>query len=924
MPPATVLLGWSRPPLDSAVDWLASEHGRDLSHLHVALPGARAGRRLTELLAQRLGPTWRPPRITTAGVLTDALLRFPLRPAGRLARTLAWERALAGLERRQLTRIVADPPARDDLAAWTRLAGEVRALFGEIAAEGLDFRSVAEGPARAAAVGERARWEALAVAQERTRRILAEQDLLDPHLGRLQAIEAGRIDPPDARVVLIGVVEIHGLLRELLERLEHVTALVFAPQELAAGFDPYGVLVPGFWRDRDVSLHTDQWHVADQPADQAACVERAIAGWEGRYSAEEITIGVADSEVVPYLQRRFAAHGVLARDAEGIAIERTRPARLLAALVPFLRRRTYRELAALVRHPDLESRLRRKEPLRSRSPAEILDRYHNRHLPGAITGAWLGDPEDEHEAPRLERLQALSEGLAEVLGELETAERRPVARWAGAIRAALGRVYGGWELDREQSEEQRVLAGALAAIGEGLATLEQTPAALGAQAVAADALELLLGELRGRGIAPRPARSAEPAVELLGWLELALDDAPALAVTGFNEGRVPKSVHGDAWLPDHVRTTLGLPDNERRLARDAYLLEVLAHAREELVVVSGRRTVDGDPILPSRLVFHRPRGEIVERVRHAVPEAGGRRTAERVAEGATWTPPRREGAPGLPERWRVTSFKDYLTSPYLFYLRHVLRAESRDDRAREIQPREFGTLAHRVLEDFGRSELRDSTDVDAIAEHLRDRLAARVAALFGEDTLPAVRLQVAQLSWRLGHFARVQAERARAGWRIQEVEWPPRTETFPFPVDGEEIALSGSMDRIDHHPEHGFAILDYKTGEKQEGPRKTHLRRGEWIDLQLPLYALIAGDKVGEALPTLGYVTLGRKPEEIAFRPTEPPWTRADLEDAWERARQVVRAVRRGELFEVGDHRPWDPIERAVCGVGLVGGEGEA
>ena len=60
------------------------------------------------------------------------------------------------------------------------------------------------------------------------------------------------------------------------------------------------------------------------------------------------------------------------------------------------------------------------------------------------------------------------------------------------------------------------------------------------------------------------------------------DDAPVLVVTGFNEGRVPAGVRGHPFLPDGLRTALGLPDDAARVARDLHALCAILH--------SGRRS----------------------------------------------------------------------------------------------------------------------------------------------------------------------------------------------------------------------------------------------------------------------------------------------------------------------------------------------
>src|SRR5206468_9140797 len=93
----------------------------------------------------------------------------------------------------------------------------------------------------------------------------------------------------------------------------------------------------------------------------------------------------------------------------------------------------------------------------------------------------------------------------------------------------------------ETIEPERQLAAALRSVGAALGELEDVPAGLElAPLGAADALELVLRALRGQRVPPPPV--GNNTVELLGWLDLPLDDAPALVLTGFNEGRIPEHV----------------------------------------------------------------------------------------------------------------------------------------------------------------------------------------------------------------------------------------------------------------------------------------------------------------------------------------------------------------------------------------------
>jgi RecB family exonuclease len=928
-PPERVFLGWDAPALPAAAEWIFAHRGDALDGLLIALPGGRAVRRLTEWMARRAQPGWTPPRLITVGRLVDELLSLERPKASRLARTLAWRRALESLGAPELERLARGATQRRDPESRLRLAETIRTLHGELAPDGLDFEHLERETKGFDHQAERERWRVLARVQAAYRAELVACDLADPHEGRRDALEAGRIDA-EARVVLVGVADMNELLAGAIARLgARATALIVAPEVHAPGFDALGRLVPAYWNAIDVPFDDARWHVEEKPADQADRAVDLIAGWAERHAAEAITLGIADDEVVPYLERRLraaavagpdrtassAANGARLRIAAGIPLARTRPYRLLTAVCDLVERRGWADLAVLARHPDAAPLL--SDPTGERDPALVLDTYYADHLPHAVLTRWHGKPGDSR------AIGALTGRLGDLLGDLGRRHAAPLASWCAPVRALLARVYGR-ALDPEV-EAERVLAGALRAIGATLEELETVPPALaGDAALPHDALRLVLRALRSSSVPPAPARPGEPTLEALGWLELPLDDAPALVVTGFNEGRVPRSLSGDAFLPDSMRAKLGLPDDAARLARDVYATRALLAQRADCAFITGRRAKSGDPLVPSRIAFQVPRGrpdEILARVRRflppdVAPEPAPRDAAEPAAELA------RVAEPPPVLRMRVTSFRTFLESPYLFYLKHVLELSSCDDRARELDPMRFGSFAHDVLQAFGESEVRESLSADAIEECLvgaADRLAHE---RFGADLLPAVELQLEQLKYRFRRVAERQAWRRAQGWRILASEWQPEA-GVPFVVDGEPMKLTGRIDRIDAHDDGRWAILDYKTGDAGAHPDAAARTKSGWKDLQLPLYRVLAAPFAAEhglaGMPEVGYFHVGKDDEHIGVALADG-WDEAVYADALETARAIVRRVRAGEFFELKDARAWDDdhIFRALIGADLL------
>ncbi|MGK0480086.1 MAG: ATP-dependent helicase/nuclease subunit B [Planctomycetota bacterium] len=916
-----------------------------LAHVLVAVPGARAGRTLLGFLAaasrERGWKGFFPPRVLTQGRLVDELLRTTSPSADRTTRTLAWERALQKAEVETLARLVAQVPPRADRSSWWRIAEDLRTVHAELAVEGYDFQRVREMMGSDLAGGsvpasELKRWESLALVQATWRAELEALGQIDPHEGRFAALTGGNIER-DAEVMLVGIVEVSGLLRRALQELETTTeVLIFAPESEAGGFDEFGALRPEAWTGRSVPLPLDRWRVVRTPEDQARLTVAIAASSESLEHAGDLSIGVADDEVVPYLVRRLEAAGVRARDASGTAFSQTAPARLLAELRTFLETRSSASLAALVRHPDLERALADRVDF---DPVLRLDDYRPEHLPRRFD---LLEPDVADASRRRRDVEPLLEALHGILGPLASNAPRSLARAAEDLREALRAMYAGHPLlaeDVEESsrEDARVLRASLEGAAAALVTLETTPVEVAGDATPAAAIGLLLriGEAESI-VAPAPVPAGQPSVELLGWLELLLDTAPHLVVTGFNEGRVPASAEGDSFLPDRVRGALGLEDDERRTARDIYITSALLASRgDQVTFISGRQTREGDPIFPTRLAFLCDPAEAGERVDHALAPEAFAPVARAGDDGDDEFPSYVLDRPA-PDTLAVTAFKAYMESPALFHIRRMLRAESVNDRLGEMDPRSFGTFTHEVLELFAKSPARDSSDEAKIYRFLEKTVLRLRQRFFPEEVLPAVPLQLEQLKLRLKSFAKWQAATVAEGWRIREVEWSPnaadegnRNGCVALSMgDGDPVWVKGKIDRIDQHESGRWRVLDYKTGHKSNDPEKVHRKINkkegttEWRDLQLPLYAHMTQELTGNLekggkLPELGYLNLPGNGGPVELKLVKG-WDPAVIAGALGTARDVAQKIRDGAFKDMGKLRGLEPIEEELLGIGLV------
>jgi hypothetical protein len=96
-------------------------------------------------------------------------------------------------------------------------------------------------------------------------------------------------------------------------------------------------------------------------------------------------------------------------------------------------------------------------------------------------------------------------------------------------------------------------------------------------------------------------------------------------------------------------------------------------------------------------------------------------------------------------------------------------------------------------------------------------------------------------------------------------------------------------------------VLDYKTADRGDDPKRTHRRGEEWIDLQLPLYRhLVRSAKLAVNVPAdapieLGYVVLPLDLKCVGLLLAD--WDDALLLSADLKAEEIIRAIRAGAFW---------------------------
>lgn len=912
MPVSRTFLNWDAPALPAVADLLVDRYKMletvNLSGAIIVVPGRRAGRRLMELLiesADRRRLRLTPPLIETVGSLPERLYRPQRRFASALVNKFAWTAALRELDDEAIRTVIPDPPADHDISRWLSFGELLWKQHRELAAEGLDFQEVISRGKEVSSFDEADRWQILRTVQTSCLAMLDKLELWDLQSARLFAVKHDECST-DRDIILIGTADLNSATRQMLEKVEdRVTVLVHAPPRLADQFDEFGCIVPEKWSGVEIDLSDHQFCVVNGPSDQATEVVRTMAGFEGKYRVDEVTVGVADERLVPEIQRVLSTQGVRSRWVIGQELSESRPFRLLKAVAEFLESSRFDAFASLLRHMDMDAWICRQAGAAGENrPTWMsqLDDYFSEYLPSE-PGHW---PADEKWTDQIRPVHDL---LNELLRPLQHTKQL-LGRWVQPVTELLLAVYDGVEFDVEHAEDLYALQ-TCRRIHELLLTHEDIPELLTPKVNAAQAIRLLLNELGSDSVPPVPA---DDAVEILGWLELPLDDAPALVITTFNEGFVPGSLNSDAFLPNAMRRHLGLLDNRRRHARDAYALSVLRASRRQLKLITGRMDVRGDPLRPSRLLFATREKKIAERVLKCfgeIHETPGDTSLPDISATAPHADsPSPNSALVIPrplplarpvQRMSVTAFRTYLTCPYRYYLQHQLHLQNVDDSDSELNAMKFGNILHAVLQKFGAGELKDSQSAADIRQDLKKHLANVVEEMLAGSRLAAVNVQLRQLEARLDAFADWQASWAQQGWVIRHCELSFQDRNVQLETaDGRSIHLDGRIDRIDQlGGMNQYMIFDYKTGENAKHPRKTHLTKDEWIDLQLPLYRYMVQQIGISGELNLGYIALPKDTGNV--REFAADFTEAELENAVTRAAEVAA--------DVLDEKFWPPAD---------------
>ena len=844
--------------VEALADWLCAQASDDpsgaktLAHILVVVPTAQSGRRLRLKLAERLGAVV-PPEIR----LPQQLLEDGRRETGDGGGAIA-------------TR-------SDELLAFLEALGEKGSL--DVAAQYADIRGILGGNALsfadvAARIGgiltdetadfEIARWQELAKLEERYLAALAKRGKAD----RIASMKQVIANPPRLegieRIVLACLLDPLPAMRQVIEGLRSRDGIEVEE------------LLPALRREDAAGTVVIPCATAASEAEKVAEIFAAVKPDEALPA-----LCVADAEEFPEIQGAMLAKGLKVHDPSRTPLVTSSLGHLVEQIAALARTRSYNVFSAFIRSGDVRRWLCTELGIEPKDYVKALNELDNKQA------ELLPEKIDDIGPKTKGKLRAIFEHVEAVLRKK-------------GVRQILQAVFREHVLDERDPDAREFAAAAEtvnALIDECLVssnrTIEQSNNL---------SMELFARRLKESSYSLEPDEGDVVLTD--GWLELPFVDADELIITGFNEGRVPESVVGHAFLPDRLRRGLGLVDNEARTERDRTILRMVLACREPGAVKVFFKSIDakGDALKPSRLLFEGVDDqELVRRVRAFYGVKAGTEEAK---------------TPDLPRNWKLkleipperqdlafaspSSLDLYLRCPFSYCLKKTF-GEKTDDRADELDPSEFGNLAHDALQRWGEGPLKDSEEADAIAAELAAHVDGILGERFGTSIPAIVALQGESVKRRLAAFAKIQAERHAQGWRTVAAE-------RKLQVTYGHTTVKGRCDRIDFNAQTGeWCVVDYKTFDNPDRAVWMDAMTGEWKSLQLPLYCamLDADPEFPEARLekiSSAYCVLGKTAETTLFT---DPMTGAFVPEAEAKVRELIVKIERGIFWPPGPKDVW-------------------
>ncbi len=713
----------------------------------------------------------------------------------------ALKEAMSGLDKNAQSLFISLKSETDMLAA----SFELKSLMADLSESALDIQEASKN-----FIGgfDSQKWEILCELE------CAYIDSLGSHVSRenkkivLDCVKNfKRVFGDVQKIYLAGVSDASPLLVRLLDSIEgvEIEAGVIARDDWRGLFDAWGRPTDA-WCALPIDSDSNIFSVPDINT-QAELVADLLESYKpSTFQAASVCCNEGDS--VSALLASLDSVGVDAYAPSGDSLDTSSLMRLLARLRDFYESETFSAAAIILKHPLMLEAMARATGFEADRILEECDKFFESHLPDAFVC--------------VESAEGEARLIFEKLSDILYFECEKISDY---FKNLITLLYP------NSSEEICELANVELEFLKGQIDEISSSEAEGVSLKLSEAIALILRLANSESFTPEKSAQSIP---LLDWIEIFWTPQAHVLICDFNDGIVPQRAGGDSYIPESARTALGMRDSKARHARDAHMLASLIESRKcngRLSFIVPMRTADGNPAMPSRLLFQCPDSILTQRVKSLFSTSADNRKNLPFAPSWKLKVPYVE----LGKTLSVSALKAYMQCPFRFYLSNVMRLKTFDENAVELAANGIGTLVHSTLERYIDSPLVNSNDIAKIEVSLLRTFETLVEENYGRDCPAALLLQFYSIKKMFSFVAPKLAELRNEGWRTISTEKALRN------LEIENFTITMRVDRIDENANGDLLVIDYKTKSSFIDACSAHVKvkkdgSMEWSDLQLPLY----------------------------------------------------------------------------------------
>lgn len=312
-------------------------------------------------------------------------------------------------------------------------------------------------------------------------------------------------------------------------------------------------------------------------------------------------------------------------------------------------------------------------------------------------------------------------------------------------------------------------------------------------------------------------------LQLMGFLETRALDFDRIIMVSVNEGKLPRGVRFQSYIPYAIRKAFKLPTFEEQDAIYAYHFKrVLQRAKDITILYNTEVAIDGSGE-KSRYIWQLleafPKESISEQIYQmslTKPSVGKKLQITKTSE--VLEKMQRFLVNGGEEKpLSATAIRHYLDCSLRFYFRYIVRIPEREKEAGELDARDFGNIVHQSLErlykplvgqEVTRDMIEDLLNSQAIKEAVDKSFqthfkGASYAVVEGKDLLQQ------QIIEKL-LFKAVEKDFRNVPFTLTGTELKVVSD-LEF-GENRKVKLEGTLDRV-HLANQAVHIVDYKTGK---------------------------------------------------------------------------------------------------------------